>query len=80
MRRSTERILVTHGGNLPRPDDLNQLLKDPKVSAVALAERLPSAVAEVIDRQIECGVDVVDDGEYVKAGNYGGYIHSRVTG
>ena len=80
MRRSTEKILVTHGGNLPRPDDLDVLLKDPKVNAAALAERLPSAVAEVIDRQIECGVDVVDDGEYVKAGNYGGYLHSRVTG
>jgi 5-methyltetrahydropteroyltriglutamate--homocysteine methyltransferase len=80
MRRSTERILVTHGGNLPRPDDLDVLLKDPRANAAALAERLPSAVAEVIDRQIECGVDVVDDGEYVKAGDYGGYIHSRVSG
>jgi 5-methyltetrahydropteroyltriglutamate--homocysteine methyltransferase len=80
MRRSTEKILVTHGGNLPRPDDLDELLKDPKANAAGLAERLPSAVAEVIDRQIECGVDVVDDGEYVKAGSYGGYIHSRVTG
>jgi 5-methyltetrahydropteroyltriglutamate--homocysteine methyltransferase len=80
MRRSTEKILVTHGGNLPRPDDLDDLLKDPEVNAAALAKRLPSAVAEVIDRQIECGVDVVDDGEYVKAGSYGGYIHPRVTG
>jgi 5-methyltetrahydropteroyltriglutamate--homocysteine methyltransferase len=80
MRRSTERILVTHGGNLPRPDDLDELLKDPKANAAALAERLPFAVATVIDRQIECGVDIVGDGEYVKAGNYGGYVHSRVTG
>jgi len=80
MRRSTQKILVTHSGNLPRPDDLDVLLRDPTVNAAALAERLPSAVAGVIDRQIECGVDVVDDGEYVKAGNYGGYIHSRVTG
>jgi 5-methyltetrahydropteroyltriglutamate--homocysteine methyltransferase len=80
VRRSTEKILVTHGGNLPRPGDLDELLEDPRANAAALAERLPSAVAEVIDRQIECLVDVVDDGEYVKAGDYGGYIHSRVTG
>lgn len=80
MRRSTDRILTTHGGNLPRPDDLDELLKDPKGNADALAKRLPSAVSEVIDHQIACLVDVVDDGEYVKAGNYGGYIHSRVTG
>jgi 5-methyltetrahydropteroyltriglutamate--homocysteine methyltransferase len=34
----------------------------------------------VVDRQIECGVDIVNDGEYVKAGSFGGYIGSRVSG
>ena len=80
MRRSIDRILVSHAGNLPRPDDLNSLLATGESESVALSKRLPSAVAEVVGRQIACGVDVVNDGEYVKAGSYTGYIHQRITG
>ena len=78
MRHSTDRILVSHAGNLPRPDDVNQLL-DAR-DAAGFAKRLPTAVQEIVDRQIELGVDVVNDGEFVKAGSYGGYIHQRVSG
>lgn len=70
MRRSIDRILVSHTGNLPRPNDLNNLLAAGESERVALSRRLPSAVGEVVDRQIACGVDVVNDGEYVKAGSY----------
>jgi len=80
MRRSIDRILVSHAGNLPRPDDLNRLLAAGEHAHVALNKRLPSAVAEIVERQIACGVDVVNDGEYVKAGSYTGYIHQRLTG
>ena len=80
MRRSIGRILVSHAGNLPRPADLNRLLATAESERVALSKRLPSAVAEVVERQIVCGVDVVNDGEYVKAGSYTGYIHQRITG
>jgi 5-methyltetrahydropteroyltriglutamate--homocysteine methyltransferase len=80
MRRSIDRILVSHAGNLPRPDDLNRLLAAGESERVALNKRLPSAVAEVVERQIACGVDVVNDGEYVKAGSYTGYINQRITG
>ena len=44
---------------------------------------LPGAVAWIIDKQIECGVDIINDGEYVKAaegGNYGSYMGARSTG
>jgi hypothetical protein len=44
---------------------------------------LPGAVQWVVDAQLDCGVDVINDGEYVKAaggGSYSGYIHQRVTG
>jgi 5-methyltetrahydropteroyltriglutamate--homocysteine methyltransferase len=78
MRHSTERILVSHAGNLPRPDDVNKLLE--AKDAAGFTRRLPSAVKEIVDRQIELGVDVVNDGEFVKAGSYGGYIQQRVTG
>jgi 5-methyltetrahydropteroyltriglutamate--homocysteine methyltransferase len=80
MRHSSDRILVSHAGNLPRPDDLNRLLTAGADQHAALNQRLPSAVAEVVERQIACGVDIVNDGEYVKAGSYTGYIHQRLTG
>ena len=80
MRRSIDRILVSHAGNLPRPDDLNHLLATGERARAALNTRLPSAVVEVVERQIACGVDIVNDGEYVKAGSYTGYIHQRLTG
>jgi 5-methyltetrahydropteroyltriglutamate--homocysteine methyltransferase len=78
VRHNTERILVSHAGNLPRPDDLNALLA--KRDAEGIKQRLPSAAKEIVDRQIECGVDIVNDGEYVKAGSYTGYMQERVAG
>jgi 5-methyltetrahydropteroyltriglutamate--homocysteine methyltransferase len=84
MRHSTDRILVSHAGNLPRPDYINELIdgglnRDGSLSD-EYASRLPRAVTEIVDRQIELGVDIVNDGEYAKAGSYGGYIQDRMTG
>jgi 5-methyltetrahydropteroyltriglutamate--homocysteine methyltransferase len=78
LKHNTDRILTSHAGNLPRPKDVDELLAARKTDEYL--SRLPSAVSEVVDRQIECGVDVVNDGEYIKAGSYTGYIHERVTG
>src|SRR4029453_14472830 len=80
MRRSIDRILVSHAGNLPRPDDLNQLLATGERERVALSQRFPSAAAGIVGRQVRGGVGVVNDGEYVKAGSYTGYINQRITG
>jgi 5-methyltetrahydropteroyltriglutamate--homocysteine methyltransferase len=83
MRRSTDHILTTHGGNLPRPADLDALLADADTNRTAIQTRLPVAVREVVEKQIECGVDIINDGEYVKAanmGSYTSYIAARVTG
>jgi len=83
MRRSTERILCTHGGNLPRPSELDALLVHADENRAALSATLPAGVKQVVDQQIACGIDVVNDGEYVKAanmGSYGTYIQSRFTG
>jgi 5-methyltetrahydropteroyltriglutamate--homocysteine methyltransferase len=44
------------------------------------AKRLPAAVRWIVDRQADLGVDIVNDGEYAKAGSYGGYIQDRITG
>jgi 5-methyltetrahydropteroyltriglutamate--homocysteine methyltransferase len=83
MRHSTGRIRATHGGNLPRPREFDALLQQGPVVTDEVAERLPAAVQHVVDRQLDCGMDVINDGEYVKAaggGSYAGYIHQRVTG
>jgi 5-methyltetrahydropteroyltriglutamate--homocysteine methyltransferase len=83
MRFSTDRILSSHGGNLPRPPGFDDMLGDPKANAARIEAALPGAVEWVIARQIECGVDIINDGEYVKASDpaaYHGYIQARVTG
>ena len=83
MRHSTERIRSTHGGNLPRPAAFDALLQQGPVVTAEVAAELPAAVQWVVDTQLDCGVDVINDGEYVKAaggGSYSGYIHQRVSG
>jgi 5-methyltetrahydropteroyltriglutamate--homocysteine methyltransferase len=84
VRRSTDRILVSHAGNLPRPPELDELIDGGKDTSGAnraeYVERLPKAVQWIVDRQIDCGVDIVNDGEYAKAGSYGGYMQARVSG
>jgi 5-methyltetrahydropteroyltriglutamate--homocysteine methyltransferase len=88
MRLSTDRILVSHTGNLPRPATLDRLIDHGQGSTPAprlvdhymFHQRLPRAVEGIVERQIELGIDVVNDGEYVKAGSYGGYIHERLSG
>ena len=84
LRQSTDRILVSHGGNLPRPDYLNELIEGGVTLEAAAGDeyhrRLPSAVQDVVEQQVLLGVDIVNDGEFAKAGSYGGYMIDRVTG
>jgi len=80
MRHNTDRIRVSHAGNLPRPADVNDLLAQGPAGRQAFNERLPSAVKEIVDRQVALGVDIPNDGEYVKAGSYTGYMQERVSG
>jgi 5-methyltetrahydropteroyltriglutamate--homocysteine methyltransferase len=84
MRHSTHRILVSHAGNLPRPRYLDELIEGGKnrdgSHTGEYHQRLPRGVKEIVERQIELGVDIVNDGEYAKAGSYGGYMQERVEG
>jgi 5-methyltetrahydropteroyltriglutamate--homocysteine methyltransferase len=83
MERSTERILTTHTGSLPRPDDLTELLYDvvegKPVDQRALDARVRAAVAEAVQKQVEAGIDIPSDGEMSKAG-FANYVAQRLTG
>jgi 5-methyltetrahydropteroyltriglutamate--homocysteine methyltransferase len=83
MKRSKDRILVTHVGSLARPKDLMEMLvarnEGQPYDQEALASRTGAAVAEVVQKQIECGVDVVNDGELGKS-NFSRYTRERLSG
>jgi 5-methyltetrahydropteroyltriglutamate--homocysteine methyltransferase len=83
MKRSTERFLTTHTGSLPRPEDLIRAMyakeEGVPVEPAALAQRVASAVEEVVRKQAEAGVDVINDGEMSKP-SYATYIKDRLSG
>jgi 5-methyltetrahydropteroyltriglutamate--homocysteine methyltransferase len=83
MKRSTERILVTHAGSLPRPDDLWEMLiaknEGKPYDREAFSNRVRGAVAEVVQKQIDCGIDIVNDGELGKS-NFSRYTRERLSG
>ncbi len=83
MKRSTDRILTTHTGSLPRPADLDQMLFDREegqpVDEGTFDDRVQEVVADTVDKQIDAGVDVVNDGEVGKIG-YSTYVKDRLTG
>jgi 5-methyltetrahydropteroyltriglutamate--homocysteine methyltransferase len=79
MRRSTERILVSHAGTVPRPADLQELRNAGPEKEREFRSRLPSAVKEVVARQAEVGIDIVNDGELSKS-NFTTYVRDRLGG
>ncbi|HTQ00036.1 MAG TPA: cobalamin-independent methionine synthase II family protein [Casimicrobiaceae bacterium] len=83
MKRSTHRFLTTHTGSLPRPEDLIRMMyakeEGVPVDAGALSARVAEAVAEVVRKQADAGVDIVDDGEVSKP-SYATYIKDRLSG
>src|SRR5438309_8925332 len=64
MRRSTNRILVSHAGTLPRP---------------AHEQDLSTAVKQVVGKQVQVGIDIVNDGELSKS-NFTNYVRERLAG
>src|SRR6266851_9795345 len=83
MEKSTNKILTTHTGSLPRPEDLQHLLeaqdRGEQIDRVAFEARVREAVKEVVQRQASCGIDVVNDGEMSKI-SYSTYVKDRLTG
>ncbi len=83
MQRSTDRFLTTHTGSLPRPDDLIRMMyakeEGVPVDPAALAARVRQAVAEVVKKQADAGIDLINDGEMSKP-SYATYIKDRLNG
>jgi 5-methyltetrahydropteroyltriglutamate--homocysteine methyltransferase len=83
MHRSTERFLTTHTGSLPRPEALIRTMyakeEGVPVDRAALAAEVRAAVAEVVRKQAEAGIDLINDGEMSKP-SYATYVKDRLAG
>ena len=83
MKRSTDRILTTHTGSLPRPPDLVALLNARELGEAcdraAYGTRVRRAITEIVAKQVETGLDVIDDGEHSKV-NWMAYARARLSG
>ena len=83
MKRSTDRILTTHVGSLPRPDDLFEIMlarmDGNAVDENAYAARVRAAVADSVRQQVAAGFDVVNDGEMGKP-SFITYAAARLAG
>jgi 5-methyltetrahydropteroyltriglutamate--homocysteine methyltransferase len=82
-QRDSSRILTTHAGSLPRPIDLVEMVRAKArgnaVDERAFAARLKSAVADIVRKQAELGIDIVDDGEFGKP-SFVTYARDRLSG
>jgi 5-methyltetrahydropteroyltriglutamate--homocysteine methyltransferase len=83
MLYSTDRILTTHAGSLPRPPELRDMVlakaNGTAVDPAAFDARLRAAVAETVRAQIDSGIDCVNDGELSKT-NFTDYVRWRIEG
>lgn len=83
MKRSTDRILTTHTGSLPRPRPLLQMYdrraRGEPVDEKAIADAGRDAMRRAVERQIECGIDVGGNGEQEREGFFL-YVQRRMTG
>src|SRR5579864_3220100 len=83
MKRSSQRILTTHIGSLPRPKALWELIeakdKNQPFDQSALHTQLKSAVTAIVRKQVEAGIDIPSDGEQSKA-SFTNYVRERLRG
>src|SRR4029077_11213127 len=83
MKRSNERILTTHTGSLPRTAKVVELLlaerKNPGARKAELDAAVREAIAHVVQKQIECGIDIINDGEQGRT-DYTVHVLDRLAG
>jgi 5-methyltetrahydropteroyltriglutamate--homocysteine methyltransferase len=82
-QQNTDRIQTTHVGSLPRPHHLLDLMKarltGQPIDQKAYDQTISSSIAECVRKQVDCGIDIVSDGEFSKTGFYT-YLQERVAG
>jgi 5-methyltetrahydropteroyltriglutamate--homocysteine methyltransferase len=83
VKRSDHRILTSHAGSLPRPQDLLEMNRarqsGQQIDEAKRTARITSAVPEVVKKQMDAGIDIVNDGEYGKT-NFLNYVQERLGG
>ena len=83
MKRSTDRILTTHSGSLPRPKAIHEAMRDREeqrpIDEAWFENELSAAIDEIVRRQTESGIDIVDDGECGKP-SFQHYVFERLSG
>src|SRR5271165_7478514 len=83
MKRSSDRILTTHTGSLPRTakvvDELLAEQKNPGARKKELNAAVREAIAQVVEKQIECGIDIINDGEQGRT-DYTVHVLDRLAG
>src|SRR5262249_27778913 len=83
MKRSTDRILTTHIGSLPRPTELWTQVgakdRGQSYDQAELDRLLKQAVEQIVRKQIEVGIDIPSDGEFSKA-SFTNYVRERLSG
>ena len=79
MKRSTDRILTTHVGSLPRPPDVIAALVERRTTGPAFDTLVKRAVMDAVRQQIDSGIDIPSDGEMSKLG-FSNYVDDRMTG
>ena len=80
---AADRILTTHTGSLPRPADIAEMLiaqaRGDALDDALLERRIAEDVTAVVRKQVECGIDIVNDGEIGKF-SYSTYVKERLAG
>ena len=82
MKRSTDRVLTTHTGSLPRPGELLRIISELEAGASdspSMQAHVKRAVADIVHKQLDTGIDIVNDGEMGKP-SYATYVKDRLSG
>ena len=83
MHKSTDRILTTHAGSIPRGEALGEMLIDEEagkpVDKSALQSNIDLRVSHVLEKQAEAGLDIINDGEQGRVG-FQTYVTQRMSG
>jgi 5-methyltetrahydropteroyltriglutamate--homocysteine methyltransferase len=83
MKHSTERILTTHTGSLPRPADVVELLlaeeEHPGSRKAEFDDAVAAAIDDVVRKQVAAGIDIINDGEQGRP-DYTSHVKNRLTG